>query len=308
MIEDETPKTALLRMPPDSSAPSLYLDLLKRALTRTLFAPSPDSAAEQPLLSRALLWSVRRIFVPAYMGAVRRVPAIHRAAGPVQRALRKVVSVPPLERMQGRDWPADAETMIGHSRLDNLQDCIETALRDGVPGDLVEAGVWRGGATIFMRAVLAAHGDDERLVWVADSFEGLPRPDPGRAPLDRGDTAWAFSAELAVSLDAVKANFERYGLLDERVRFLAGWFKDTLPNAPIERLAVMRLDADMYESTMDALTALYPKLSPGGYVIVDDYGALPNCRAAVHDFRAAHDIDDPIVPVDWTGVYWRRSR
>lgn len=298
------------RPAPASTAPptpqALYLDLLKRTLTRTLFV-GDGAQTEPPVLSRALQWSVRKVFVPAYMGAVRKVPAIHRAVGPVQRSLRKFVAVSPQERLQGRDWPAEAETMIGMVRLDNIQHCIETVLRDGVPGDLIETGVWRGGATIFMRAVLAAYGDPSRIVWAADSFEGLPKPDAAKSPLDAGDTAWAFSAELAVSLDAVKANFARYGLLDDRVRFLVGWFKDTLPVAPIERLAVMRLDGDMYESTMDALTALYPKLSPGGFVLIDDYGALPNCRAAVHDFRNRFGITDPIEQVDWTGVFWRRS-
>lgn len=285
----------------------LYLDLLKKALTRMLFAPARRRAASSEAAARALQWSVRRVFVPAYVRAVRRIPALHRVVGPIERTLRRHVAVDPEERALGRDWPADAETMIGIARLDNLQQCIEAVLRDGVPGDLIEAGVWRGGATIFMRGALAAYGDRSRIVWAADSFAGLPRPDADRAPLDAGDTAWAFSAELAVPLDVVKANFERYGLLDDRVRFLAGWFKDTLPSAPIERLAVMRLDGDMYESTMDALVALYPKLSPGGFVIVDDYGALANCRAAVHDFRASHGIDEPIEKIDWTGVYWRRS-
>lgn len=285
----------------------LYLDLLKRTLTRMLFASGGGPAVPSGATARALQWSARRLFVPAYMHAVRRVPALHRFVGPLQRTLRRYVAVDPAERAEGRDWPADAETMIGLARLDNLQRCIEEVLRDGVPGDLIETGVWRGGATIFMRGVLAAYSDPSRLVWAADSFAGLPRPDAGRAPLDDGDTTWAFSAELAVPLETVKANFARYGLLDDRVRFLAGWFKDTLPSAPIERLAVMRLDGDMYESTMDALTALYPKLSPGGFVIVDDYGALANCRAAVHDFRTRHGIDDPIRNIDWTGVYWRRS-
>ncbi len=289
------------------TAAELYLDLLKKSLTRMLFANAADGARRSPFGARALTWSIRRVGVPAYMAVVRRLPAAHRVAAPIERTLRRFVAVDPHERSEGRDWPADAETMIGLARLDNLQRCIEDVLRDGVPGDLIETGVWRGGATIFMRAVLAAYGDPARVVWVADSFAGLPKPDPLKTPQDAGDTQWAFSAELAVPLDAVKANFARYGLLDDRVRFLVGWFKDTLPAAPIERLAVMRLDGDMYESTMDALEALYPKLSPGGYVIIDDFGALENCRAAVRDFRARYGIEDPIEQIDWTGVYWRRS-
>ncbi|RPH80243.1 MAG: hypothetical protein EHM80_05790, partial [Nitrospiraceae bacterium] len=85
-----------------------------------------------------------------------------------------------------------------------------------------------------------------------------------------------------------------------------GWFRDTLPTAPISQLAVLRLDGDLYESTMDALNALYPKVSPGGFVVVDDYG-LPTCRAAIDDFRRARGIIDPIHRIDWTGVFWQRS-
>jgi hypothetical protein len=196
--------------------------------------------------------------------------------------------------------------MVGLKRLDNLQYCVEDVLARGVPGDLIETGVWRGGSTIFMRAILKVHGVTDRRVWVADSFAGLPPPDEARYPADRGDQFY-LSPELAISLEQVQANFERYNLLDEQVRFLKGWFSDTLPRAPIDALAVARLDGDMYGSTMDALTHLYPKLSRGGYLIVDDYGALPACRQAVHDYRDAHGITEEIVTVDWTGAYWQRS-
>jgi O-methyltransferase len=212
----------------------------------------------------------------------------------------------PAVRIEGRDWPTHAETMIGLRRLDNIENCITDVLRQGVPGDLIETGVWQGGATIFMRAVLKVFGVTDRTVWVADSFAGLPPPDPERFPADAGDRHHELTF-LAVSLEEVKANFARYGLLDEQVRFLVGWFSDTLPLAPIDRLAVLRLDGDMYASTMVALQALYPRLSIGGYVIVDDYGAVPGCRQAIEDFRAEHTISDPLLPIDWGGVYWQRS-
>jgi hypothetical protein len=208
--------------------------------------------------------------------------------------------------MEGRIWPLVAHTMIGLKRLDNLEFCIEQVITNGVVGDLIETGVWRGGATIFMRAVLKAYGVTDRYVWVADSFEGLPPPEAGKYPHDAGDTLHE-ARELAISLEQVKANFERYGLLDDQVRFLKGWFRDTLPVAPIERLAVLRLDGDMYESTMDTLVNLYPKLSEGGYVIVDDYGAIPACRQAVHDYRSANAITEEIHDIDWTGIFWQKG-
>jgi O-methyltransferase len=197
--------------------------------------------------------------------------------------------------------------MVGLLRLDNIQACVLDVLRHGVPGDFIETGVWRGGASIFMRAILEAYGITDRTVWAADSFQGLPPPTADAYPADTNDPHWVMEW-LAVSLDEVKARFAHYGLLDEQVQFLPGWFRDTLPTAPIERLSVLRLDGDMYESTIQALDALYPKLSVGGHVIVDDYGAIPSCRQAIEDFRAQHGIDDPIQQVDWTGVYWQRSR
>jgi O-methyltransferase len=214
--------------------------------------------------------------------------------------------VDPEARAEGRDWPMHAETMVGLKRLANLEQCIVDVARGGIPGDVVETGVWRGGAMIFAKAVLEVLGDTERVVWCADSFEGLPPPDPEAYPADAFDRHSAAS-ELAVSLEEVQANFARYGLLDDRVQFLKGWFRDTLPSAPIRRISVLRLDGDMYESTIVALRSLYPKLSPGGYLIVDDYGAVAGCKEAVDDFRGEQAIDDEIRTIDWTGCYWRRG-
>jgi O-methyltransferase len=210
----------------------------------------------------------------------------------------------PQMRSVGRDWPPFAHAMTGLARLQNVQDCIEDVLANNVPGDLIETGVWRGGTCILMRGVLKAHGATDRTVWVADSFAGLPPPD-SRYPADAGDAHHKYDA-LAVSLEEVKRNFAQYGLLDEQVRFLKGWFADTLPSAPIERIAVLRLDGDMYGSTMDAISALYPKLSIGGWCIVDDYLNIPGCRQAIDDYRSTHGIHEPLQTVDWTAVCWKR--
>jgi O-methyltransferase len=179
-------------------------------------------------------------------------------------------------------------------------------MRDGIAGDFIETGVLRGGACIFMRAALNVYSDTSRNVWVADSFEGLPKPD-GRYRQDDGDTFWTMHQALAISVDDVKQNFSKYGVLDERVRFLKGWFKDTLPTAPIEKLAILRLDGDMYSSTMDALASLYPKLSSGGYAIIDDYGVVEVCARAVNDYRAQHGIKTDIIKIDGSGVFWRKD-
>ena len=215
-------------------------------------------------------------------------------------------SFDPALRLQGRDWPSQAHTMIGLRRLRNIRECMETILTDGIPGDLIETGAWRGGACIYMRAMLQAFGNTDKTVWVADSFEGLPEPDAATYSADAGDEHHTFE-ELAVSLEEVQSNFDQYGLLDDQVRFLKGWFKDTLPSAPIEQLAMLRLDGDMYSSTIEAITALYDKVSVGGFVIVDDYGAVPACQQAITDFRAQRGITDLIHPIDGVGVYWRKT-
>lgn len=273
--------------PDEARLAARYLDTMARVLTRLDF---PESAA---------MWHP-----PADSKASQLWNELQDAAKPQLMLVRKETSWSH-RRIDGRDWPAFAETMIGMERLDNVRACIETALADDVPGDLIETGVWRGGATILMRAVLAAYGVTDRTVWVADSFRGLPRPDHERYPQESADDPhWTFD-ELRVSRDEVAAAFARYGLLDDQVSFLEGWFHETLPDAPIEQIAVLRLDGDMYSSTMDALQALYDRVPDGGFVIVDDFGAVDACRKAIHDFREERGVEAPIHEVDWTGVYWR---
>lgn len=209
-------------------------------------------------------------------------------------------------RQTGRDWPERGLTMIGLERLNHLQVCVEDVLQRGVPGDFIETGVWRGGSCIFMRSLLKAYEVTDRTVWVADSFQGLPKPDVEHYPLDK-KLDLTGRRELAVSRAEVARNFKRFGLLDNQVQFLEGWFKDTLAAAPIKQLAVLRLDGDLYQSTMEALVALYPKLIPGGYLIIDDYGCVGPCRQAVNDYRQQHGITEEIQKIDWTGVYWQRA-
>jgi O-methyltransferase len=245
----------------------LYLDLLKRSLTNTIFCSEPDIDDDEFRFT-------------------------------MLRAEHYVNS--------------DAVSMIPLARFDNIQSCIENILREGVAGDLIEAGVWRGGAAIFMRGALKAYNVTDRLVWAADSFEGLPQPDPDLYPLEAtlqsGPVIQKTYRNLVASLEDVKRNFAGYGLMDSQVRFLKGWFKDTLPIAPIETLALIRLDGDFYESTRDGLINLYDRLSVGGYVIIDDYGedSWTYCRKAVDEFRSARRIEDPLIAVDSKCVYWRR--
>jgi hypothetical protein len=257
-----------LNVPNCTNANDLYIDLMKKVLTNTLFASEPEVKENDAT------------FVLEFLSHYIRGPAI---------------------------------SMLPIARMDNLQACVMDVVARKVPGDLIETGVWRGGATIFMRAILKVLGANDRAVWVADSFEGLPEPDPERFPREakahQGVVMQKQFKHFAASFEDVRANFEAFGLLDSQVRFLKGWFKDTLPNAPIRRLAVMRLDGDYYESTMDALTNLYDKLSIGGYVIIDDYGEdeWTYCRQAVDEFRTARAIADPLIEADRRCFYWQRT-
>lgn len=280
-----------------------YLNLLKSALLNDIYIEN----------------EVRLMYLFA-MHATRRKAdfAVVREVG---KYLGDALAKAQAARLEGRPWynwePESggriinlrngcefSHTMIGRKRLENIEDCLDVIRAEGIPGDLIETGVWRGGATIFMRGYLAAYDLPERNVWVADSFEGLPKPSLAQ------DEGWDYSAEqmpiLAVSLDEVKENFRRYDLLDDRVRFLKGWFKDSLPAAPIGELALARMDGDLYESTMDALSALYDRVVPGGFLIVDDYGDFEPCRRAVDEFRRDRGITVPLQPVDWAGVFWRK--
>lgn len=271
-----------------STAANLYLDLLKTCLTdanrKVEYSPAalPRDLLRHRISRSAVLWLRRRGI----------------------RVMKEHI-IDPNARAEGLDWPLDALTMIGRKRLDHLQECALTVLRENIPGDFIETGVWRGGTVIFLRAILKAMDVTDRIVWAADSFEGLPAPNVEKHPADEGDQHYVHDY-LRVSQEQVQANFERFGLLDNQVRFLKGWFRDTLPGAPVKRLSILRLDGDMYESTIDALNSLYPKLSPGGFVIIDDYW-LRGCREAVTDYRKDHGIEEEILWIDRMGAFWRRT-
>jgi len=153
-------------------------------------------------------------------------------------------------------------------------------------------------------AVFDSLGEPNRPVWVCDSFQGVP------APTDTTDAGATFHQHpiLAVPADEVRANFARYGFLTGRVRFVEGWFADTLPG-PVGDLCVLRCDGDLYSSTWQTLTALYDCVQPGGYVIVDDYGIWRGCAQAVDEFRELRGISVPLqlIPDGCGAVFWRRD-
>jgi len=273
-----------------------YLNLLKKCLTASLYEESAwhimasSSDPSQRTLKHPLHfgWQVIRDWVARLLYTKKLLLIQER---PLDMALRN----------EGKDWPYFGYTMAGHRRLENVQHCVTDVLQQGIPGDLIEAGVWRG--TIFMRALLQAYHVTDRTIWVADSFEGLPAPTATQDQRDLSQTDF-----LKVSLNQVRENFKKFDLLDEQVQFIPGWFNETLPTASIQQLAILRIDCDLYSSTRDVLTALYDRVSSGGYVIVDDYYSWPECRQAVTEFLEERNIEANIIPIDWTGAYWKVER
>lgn len=274
-----------------SNFDQLYFDLLKKSLT---FALWPEPATRLAYFARK-------------RSAINRigVATLDWFFGLFNVRLMVEKSYTNAQRDMGEMWPSYAHTMVGMKRMDNLQHCVETVLKENVPGDLIETGVWRGGACILMQAVLTVNGATDRKLFVADSFEGLPPPDP-KYPVD--SRSWHSQYDfLRVSQEEVQLNFEKYGLFADNVVFIKGFFADTMQTAPIDQLSVLRLDGDMYSSTTEVLDALYPKLAPGGFCIIDDYG-LKGCRAAVHDYRDKHGITEEMLVIDNTGRFWRKPK
>ncbi|MCA0351005.1 MAG: TylF/MycF family methyltransferase [Chloroflexi bacterium] len=274
-----------------NEAAQLYLDLLKRCIMGLVYE-------DQPL--RNIVYEPFSINAPY--------------TGPYSTFDRE-------KRLNGHEWPSQAHTMLSMHRLNNIQSLVTDILEKQIPGDLIETGVWRGGATIFMRGILKAYNCNDRTVWVADSFQGFPKNEeegllgetesPGLPQDQHGpppkpiqdilDLLWKGTA-----YDDVRQHFEQYGLLDDQVKFLKGWFCHTLHQAPIDNLALLRLDGDLYDSTYDALEALYPKVSQGGYVIVDDYATFEECYNAVHDYLESIGAEVTMQPIDEDSVFWQK--
>lgn len=210
-------------------------------------------------------------------------------------------------KQQGTGPLRFAHTMIGLFRLSNIERCAEQVIAEGIPGDFLEAGVCKGGAAIFMRGLQVAHGAGERRTFVVDSFEGVPPSDKARDSAYGLDLEEACFPWLACSEGTVRDHFSRYDLLDSNVEFVKGWLADSLPRAEIGPLALLRIDVDLYSSTLECLDLLYDKVVQGGFVIVDDYGYLRCCRDAVDEFRARRGVGEPIRWIDGSGIYWRKE-
>lgn len=207
--------------------------------------------------------------------------------------------------LQRSHWKIDEVarplTLLTKNQLELIEKVVVWLEEKRVPGDLLEAGIWRGGAVILMRALIDAYEMADRRVFAADSFAGIPPNERAmNDPVDSWRDRWI------ATLDEVKQNIDRFGLLDDRIVFVVGFFADSLKTLAGERFALIRLDSDSYESVETSLEHLYPLLSRNGVVIIDDWH-LAGCRQAVLDYRERYGIADPIQVFDHN-AYWSKRQ
>jgi len=281
-----------------------YLDLIKSALVNELYVEleaqllmSVLCSAQNLVMDLPEFWAVRKD-----TALLEQLMAAKQDGETILLDTQGSGSTPSIDGNL-RNYSEFSYTLVGRKRLDHLQKCIENILDNGVPGDFLEAGVWRGGCCILMSAVLAARNCRDRTVWLADSFAGLP-------PSERAeDLNYSMDSSrlpvLAVTVEEVRENFRRFDLLDDTIRFLPGWFDESLSGSKTGPLSLLRVDCDLYSSTKTVLEELYSRVSPGGWVIIDDYGILPPCKQAVDEFRGRNDISVPLEPIDEHAVCWR---
>ena len=200
----------------------------------------------------------------------------------------------------GPTWATNSHTMICLTGLNQINESLDYINLNNIEGDLLEAGVWRGGACIFMKMYCKLY-NLKKKIYVCDSFQGIPAVDAAKYPQDAGMEDWSGIA--AVSQKDVVNTFKHYDIqLDDSVVFVPGWFCDSLPNLQVDKLSLLRLDGDLYSSTMDVLKPLYPKVVENGVIIIDDY-SWTNCAHAVNDYLTINSIEADIKN-DEEPAYW----
>jgi hypothetical protein len=198
-------------------------------------------------------------------------------------------------------------TMTSLERKASLLGAIDHIVRHRIAGDIVECGVWRGGSMMAVALALMARGDTDRHLYLYDTFEGMSEPtdedrsvsgESAQAQLDRtrkGEGVWCEAG-----LDDVQANLWSTGYPRDRIHFVKGKVEETIPQTLPERIALLRLDTDWYESTRHELAHLYPLLSRNGILIIDDYGHWQGARQAVDEYFAASAEPVFLHRVDYT--------
>ena len=239
----------------------------------------------------------------AYIDLIKRsITNYHYLGGDASFEQFRCVTHYDLEQARWKIDPlARPITLLSKGQLDLVEQSVLEVERRGVPGDFIEAGIWRGGVVILLRALIQAYGIAGRKVFGADSFEGIPKNVRAlNDPVDLWSDRWV------APLEEVRRNIERFGLLDDLIAFIPGYFSDTLKSLARERFALIRLDSDSYDSVETSLDYLYPLVSRGGIVIIDDWH-LPGCRMAVLNYREQYRIADEVVEHE-ANAYWIKQQ
>lgn len=199
-------------------------------------------------------------------------------------------------------------TMVSYLRLSNVYELAKLIEKNKIEGVFVECGVWKGGCAALM-GVVADRAKSGRKVWLFDSFEGLPEPTDRDEPDKKGVEAKEYTKKCLASLEDVERIF--FSILKinkENVVIRKGWFQETVPKAKQEigSIALLRLDADWYESTKCCLDNLYDNVISGGYIVIDDYGFWGGCKKAVGEFLESRKLNVDLINIDNTGVYFQK--
>lgn len=192
-------------------------------------------------------------------------------------------------------------TMLSTRRLRKLYELCREINARGVPGDVVECGVYNGGSAAVM-AYVAKRSKLRRDIWLFDSFQGLPRPTERD-----GAKAVVYEGKCVGEVRKVQELFGRLGIPLSQVHIIKGWFDETLPVTAISRIALLHIDADWYASVRLCLEHLYEKVQPAGFVVLDDYGYWEGCRAAVDEFAVQHGVTMNLHRIDYTGHYFQKG-
>jgi O-methyltransferase len=199
-------------------------------------------------------------------------------------------------------------TMVTNKNLIALYRLVQHVDKMGLPGDIVECGVWNGGSAAIMGvAAQKTNNCKNRRLWLFDSFEGLPPPTEKDGDLERRNY---FAGWCKGDANKVRWIFGKLGVPLEVVSIVPGWFDKTLRGSPVNCIAILHVDADWYDSVKLVLDVFYDKVTPGGFIILNDYGAWPGCNQAVNDFFAEQNLNESCLTIvePSTGAYFQKPR
>jgi hypothetical protein len=194
-------------------------------------------------------------------------------------------------------------SMCGKNEINQVKKLLTNIINNNISGCLIEMGIWRGGMSIWMQAILKYY-NSKRDIYLFDTFGTFPEPNHKKDIYLYNITKLLF--ENPASVNDVINNFKKMNLLDNNIKFIVGKFKNTIPNKPINNIALLRCDADHYDSTKIILEHYYWKINKGGYIIIDDYNNIHvACKNAVDEFRTKYNITNKIMDIYLDSVYWQ---